>query len=1453
MKKIRYILLAAVFVLVAIIVSKFLIPTPREEALISYKDKEYEKAKELFQAEYDKGKLNIETVMHLIGVHLQYAEIEDAVKVMERFVEANPNHLDAHIELGNLYKYAQRPEDYLRNLEKVNALSSTEEYRRKLSSAYSLDQDSARKIPLMIDMVMNQKQANPQEFQDLVRLLAAGKQHDKALEVQEAFEERFPESVTFSDRELALRLLVDTSQQDKARAYALAMHAIPAKPDEIARISNILLYQVSPNAALDYISHYKQEIGQHSSLLAQYSAILTATGSPEQAYALLKSYYDSDTLPASLKDELLVQATRTGNNELVDQLIGEIDYEGLDEESVIALIELSISQDKPKLLQNLREQAERVATRNNDDYLKAIILVVENQRQSSPRVIRAMQQEASFSKRLQLAQLCTKRGFGECINAFDEKLPPADTMSDAEIVATSQLLQTTRQYKKAMGYVNVARRSRDSVLLDNAWFPLASLQADNSVIDEFLATNPDHVSKQAFNDAYYLAADNGRFDNAADIAEYLYQREDNIQNRRLITQTYLRAKDYENAIPLLRDDKDSSISAENDYLFVLSKLARRQAVYAEELSDYGVNALNSNLPPKRRQAIIYALVDGGQQHTVMPYIRDQALRNPKEWAFLYADYLRKRSGTEAATSFWMDVAERHPSNTVLRTQIAYNLLETGHKQEAGELFKSLATNEPPQSDIIRQLLYVWGPVYKSDALTWLDNRAAYAQSTLERKQWLRIMADGVTDTQFLTLTDAHPDILDNKRMEQRYLDLIDARDQNQSSKDIYANYAAPRIDQTHDLTQLKRYADYASSYELRELERQAYMRGLQISPDNPELLARLGASYYSEADYSRSEELLNHYFDLNPNTEISNLKAFYRPEFFYAEILRRKQKKEEAAGYYQRVIASAENARSSDIELQSMAARAYAYTGDINRGKHIFEGLLAAHPDNRQLKADYSSMLLEIKQYEEADTSLAAWKEPLKINNSLVPLSLTELNAKAYRLVDNRTKLLLLRDDKPILLPEFQNYEWLGYAKEGYNETLLVAEAGYQLQVMSGANGQTWLHPVKTDNARSAALEEAFNVRHELTNARLEVETGKEYAAAQRMRKLAEAHPQDPEVLGFAANIENFVGNWPTARKLVNKAHDLQPENEDIMALQRGIEREHASSIYLDGEWRGLGDNDEYITTLGATYDVNDNMQIGFIGQNNSVDSTQIRLSDGTLDTFDEDKQRGELFLRYFDDKGSQTQFSLYANNDTPGLGIHHAFINPFGNTRIAAEYHRSHWDFVEGVIDDATRDRLSVGHRTSLSNTVIIDGEIGYNNYNTQDFDNISSSMTIGGTITQRVSDAPFVSVGYGLDAEYEIDEKNGVDANGIPFQRFPLDSREVHSLNVLGSHAFGEDTFVEGFASYGIDRISGDSGPSVEGRVTQYLTDRFSVQGRAGYGFRGGADAGDITRGGVRLQYRY
>src|SRR5665213_1226161 len=116
----KHYLIVAALIVVALAASLLLMPGHRELGLMQMKDKHFEEARKVYEEEVAQGKVSLETVNHLTDLYLQIGAIDKAIAVLEKYVADNPTRLDIRTKLGTLYQYAQRPDDYMRNLEEIN-------------------------------------------------------------------------------------------------------------------------------------------------------------------------------------------------------------------------------------------------------------------------------------------------------------------------------------------------------------------------------------------------------------------------------------------------------------------------------------------------------------------------------------------------------------------------------------------------------------------------------------------------------------------------------------------------------------------------------------------------------------------------------------------------------------------------------------------------------------------------------------------------------------------------------------------------------------------------------------------------------------------------------------------------------------------------------------------------------------------------------------------------------------------------------------------------------------------------------------------------------------------------------------------------------------------------------------------------------------------------------------
>ena len=100
-------LIIGVLAVLGLLASLLLMPRSNEIALMQFKDKRFEEARTAYEKQLESGKITVDVANGLTDLYLQYGRIDDAVKIMERFVKENPRNIESREELGKIYQYAQ--------------------------------------------------------------------------------------------------------------------------------------------------------------------------------------------------------------------------------------------------------------------------------------------------------------------------------------------------------------------------------------------------------------------------------------------------------------------------------------------------------------------------------------------------------------------------------------------------------------------------------------------------------------------------------------------------------------------------------------------------------------------------------------------------------------------------------------------------------------------------------------------------------------------------------------------------------------------------------------------------------------------------------------------------------------------------------------------------------------------------------------------------------------------------------------------------------------------------------------------------------------------------------------------------------------------------------------------------------------------------------------------------
>lgn len=1457
MKKYIVILL---LVAIGVGASLFMIPNQNEVALIQLKDKRYDEALKVYEQKLNEGALTIDVVSALTDLYLQYGNIDKAIDVMERFVRENPTSIEARNELGRIYQYAQRPDDYLRNLEEVNRLKGGDQKAlSEMADMYGASENYSKQEPALELLMEHNVKKEPHHYLQLANLQASKKKFPEAVATLREFRQKFPKDFKFPQSEMLITLILEMKdKQEEAFMEAKTAASQTQNPQEIARLVNIMHYRGSPQLGMRLLEPYDTQVKQFPELAAEKAYILVNMNKQKEAYELLTWLYEQDKLPDTLRRDYMSLALANGDEEVALNLVDSLDLRGMNEEQAISVLEMAMFNSNDELRKRIYAKFKDFDGAGGMPTLSALLSIDQKKSDALEKIASLESVTMSNDRAIMIASACATRGYRSCADDMVQRIDQSKLDEKGKIRIANLYLQIG-QIADARTIIDpLYEATPEAAEVSQLRAKIAAYEGDTTFVERWLTANPDATLKE-YKDLFFMAQDYRKVDTALFIAEKMHTTFNNDESRDLLVNSLMANKRYAEALPYLRELKSYSEQDRNNYLSVLMDLAKKNPGYNKELANFAATELRGNVSKAQKQALIYALLDAGRADLALPFIKEFARTQGGDWVEVYAQNLDKLGRNSEARDFRMQLANDPRTAAKTRRDIGFVLLDKGYKDDSMTVFANLAANADPQSQDVRQLLYLWGPRLTTEQLDWMTERALNSSSNRERMEWMKYINSYADAGQVIDLAERHPDLMGDPQLLDSYMNSMHRMGKIEQMGTRISQLA----EKTDNTVLLRSYARAVRGYSLDRLAQKAYKKLDIATGGDPEAERNLGLIAFNQADYSETKKYLQNYVNFRDKNKRYHADD-YQAYFYLAESYRRDRNMKQAEPYYKTVLkllGNIKTGRSADMEAR--AAQSMVALGSKEAGYKIFEDAMKRFPNDALLRADYVSTLVESKDYAKAEeisknANLSAGKTAGFSTN---PLVLNVAKLEGYRTFVNDNEILLeFKDENDtnrvnLTAEELRQYPWLSYSTQGYDRALLVAKPDYKLTLKPTSGG--YMIVPETDiatNNNDAKFRNELALRYKMLQARINLETGKQYQATEDLNAALPANKGNATLMAYTGNAENFVGRWKHALRLLDDAAVIMPENEDIQQLQRDIRLDHSSHAKLDYEWFKLGDSVQNIWTASALAFINDEWEVGGNVQVNNIDAENVRRTDGRFGNFDDTVTRGEVFVAKETEDGTRIQASLFANDNDIGAGAYYGWFNRLGETQVYAEYHRPNWDFVEGVLDGAVRDRVGVTHFIQINPRWSVTGGIAFNKYHVEDEDDVAETVSVSGNITRQLKEVnPYLATSYALDAEYRTDDKGRVAADGTPYQPL-MDDREVHSLSVIAADKFGENT--EGLvqAGYAYDRITEANGPLFAAEVThQMLDERLEAQLRASYGTFTSDNVGDAARAGGYLKWRF
>lgn len=1477
----KYIIVVLVLVAVGVGVAFMLIPDEQQVAGARQQDQALIDVGNVdIEAEYAQGRRSFPIISALADKRIAEGNRPAAVKLLEEYVTANPTDVHGRKKLAEQYLMGGDDAKYNEQLEAIASAEPTEENLKILSYVYAgagLYEKQIETLRKIVDITQKKK---PEHMADLATVLAINGHRDEAVTIVREIRQMHPNYRSYAVTRIEASALTMEGKGDEA--YALAegwmkgdvaapnTNSVAPSSKELADLTNILNYGGFPEHGVKLVEPHLNLIATEPELAVAYVNANINAGHSDRAFQVLTDLYNTGKMSAALYKPYLDLALQRDDLTTAETIVTNLQPEIFTEEEAINLIELPTVQNNPDIATKLAIAFDKPEYLANKPVLAAVVAMGRKAADQDAKISAALKADLSSTMRVRLAQACYRAKKDSCIDEVLKGFPAVAQMNRIQVDEYADLHIAVDRAPLVVDAVG-AEVTAGKKEIEPAYIRLAAASGKTEVIDQWLLANGATADIPTLQRLYFIAADHKQPDTAIRFAVKLFERDPSPMNRDILIGAYLAGGDYARALPLVRENLGKTANASEQYLSVLGKLAKTDEEARKEMIQYASSVLSTSEDDKSQLAAAYTLLNNGQRETALPYIKQNAETKGGEWAIIWKQLnppAVKNGGAAMAPknltpAQMVAIANNPKSSEATKRQMAFGLIAQNHKAEAAAIFQSLAATRGPDDQNVKDLLYLWGPKLNSQQVAWLAQRAKASKTSYEQAKWADYVNTYGDDNAIVQFVSASPDALYNRDLRRKYFNAL----ASYNSAEVYDSNMRGWVAGTSDVDALRDYAETAQNHGYKDASLNAYKRISAIAPNDEKTLVALGTTSFGKGNYTASKQYLDRY-DQVVQTKQAPETDPQEAYFYRAQLLRRQNNIPAANAEFQKVVAASQGAQSP--AAQSRLYTSLFHLGQHEQGKQGFRALLQQYPDDKGLLADYMGILIEYKYLDEA-TAIANQYDKTSPNYRGGAMLLNSRNISGVESFSNGREMKItfnqpIEGKAPISEKE---YAWLEETRAGYDSMVVSAKPGYLVRFSPTAENTMQVVPVAAPQyVQQEQFDRDQELRLQLLYAQIEQQNGQTEAAQKRLAILQQYYPNNPQLLTYSASIQSAAGNRDEAMALLNQARSISPENEEIANIITNMNSLRSNNVYAsnnfikgDYEFRGYGRNNEHIFSLSGAARVSNDVEVGFDVKHDDYDLFQIqRGSDGRIGNWQGDAQQGELYAAWLLDQGARAQASLFANNDTAGAGLYYDWDNTLGRTGVFGEYHRPYWDTVEGVYNEATRDRVGARHFAQINPTLSLGVEGSLNRYNTAVDEDVAQSGLFRLSLIQRLQakgdGVPYLAVGYGFDGEYMIgDNTTRVSpVTGQQYKLLPQTAREVHVLTGIVQHDFTPSTHAQLIGGYAFDRL-GESGPIVEGRLTQDITDNLEAGVRARYGLVATSDFDDneATGVGAHLMYKF
>jgi tetratricopeptide (TPR) repeat protein len=393
--------------------------------------------------------------------------------------------------------------------------------------------------------------------------------------------------------------------------------------------------------------------------------------------------------------------------------------------------------------------------------------------------------------------------------------------------------------------------------------------------------------------------------------------------------------------------------------------------------------------------------------------------------------------------------------------------------------------------------------------------------------------------------------------------------------------------------------------------------------------------------------------------------------------------------------------------------------------------------------------------------------------------------------------------------------ELVEYASYGYDGLLVRAAQPVNYTISRSSNEVTVSLEPLSRNAQITYSDEgttAQRIRLQALRTRVLFETGKAEEAQEMLHKLLNDHPDNPDVLGASAFAEQRLGKWREAVALYDRALSVNPRSIDHKRAKTELLNVYGNRVGLKTTYSYVEDNDKQIITRANGRKILDkHWSLNLLAENRFLEIDRVRRSDGNFESFNGVVNSADIEYGYDAEQARHGAIALLLNPGSVGARALVSLGPPAARTQFELAYREPEFRYVEGIVDNATRERMAISHRHDLM--AKLHGVVGvsYQRYNVADDSDVAKTLGVDLSLDYTFRSAakgPTITGGYFLEAEYVEEREVRIDVLGEPFSPLPLVDREVHGVNMSLENRLATGFNYTVIGGYVLDRFN-EQGP--------------------------------------------